>query len=385
MQNTLRFGVDRINEYADLFEGARVGLVTTPTGRTSDNRSTIDVLQKVSNLTALFGPEHGVRGNCAAGEFVPQYTDELSGLPVYSLYGKNSKRFSQEMLDTFDVLVYDIQDVGSRYYTFLSTLLYAVEDCAKAGKRLVVLDRPNPLGGEIVEGDVLDMEVSSFVGCYTITNRYALTAGEFARMANKERNLGCDLKVIPCDGWRRDMMFPDWNKPWIMPSLNIPRFETALLYVGTCLFEGTNLSEGRGTADPFAIIGAPYVKNAEALAAAFNEKELPGVTATPLFFEPTTSKHKGTLCGGVHLHITDIRAIRPLAVGITLLEIIRKLYPEDFAFLAPFREGGRPFISLLSGHRRFEDPSWTAKEIIERQAEQEKAFSQRKAAYHLYR
>lgn len=384
MQNTLRFGVDRLTEYAELFKDARVGLITTPTGRTSDNRSTIAALQDFCDLRALFGPEHGVRGNCSAGAFVPQYVDELSGLPVYSLYGKDSKRFSKEMLDTFDVLVYDIQDVGSRYYTFLSTLLYAIEDCAKANKRLIILDRPNPLGGEIVEGNELDMAVSSFVGCYTLTNRYALTAGEFAKMANSEKQLGCDLTVVPCEGWRRDMMFPDWNKPWIMPSLNIPRFETSLLYTGTCLFEGTNLSEGRGTSDPFAIIGASFIKDAESLAAAFNEKALPGVIATPQFFEPTTSKHKDTLCGGVHLHVTDIRAIRPLTVGITLLSLIRERWPEDFAFLPPFKEGGRPFISLLAGHRRFEQPNWIIKDIVEGQAAQENAFAQRKKVYHLY-
>lgn len=385
MKNQLRFGVDRLAEYAPLFEGARVGLITSPTGRTSDNRSTIDALQAFCDLRALFGPEHGVRGNCPAGAFVPQYTDALSGLPVYSLYGKDSKRLSREMLDTFDVLVYDIQDVGSRYYTFLSTLLYAIEDCAKAGKRLVVLDRPNPLGGEIVEGDVLDGKVSSFVGCYPLTNRYALTAGEFAQMANAEKNLGCDLSVVPCEGWHRDMLFPDWDRPWIMPSLNIPRFETALLYTGTCLFEGTNISEGRGTADPFAIIGAPYITDAEALARAFNEKALPGVIATPQYFEPTTSKHKGIFCGGVHLHVTDARAIRPLTVGITLLAVIRGQRPEDFAFLPPYTEGGRPFISLLAGHRRFEQPGWTAEEILSGQTAQEKAFTQRKQAFHLYR
>lgn len=384
MKNPFCFGVDRPAEYAPLLKGARVGLITTPTGRTSGNRPTIDALRACCDLRALFGPEHGVRGDCPAGAFVPQYTDALSGLPVYSLYGKDSKRLSPEMLDTFDVLVYDIQDVGSRYYTFLSTLLYAVEDCAKAGKRLVVLDRPDPLGGETVEGDVLEEAVSSFVGCYPLTNRYALTAGEFARMANAERGLGCDLAVVPCEGWRRGMLFPAWERPWIMPSLNIPRFETALLYVGTCLFEGTNLSEGRGTADPFAVVGAPFVDDAEALAKAFNEKALPGVLATPLFFEPTTSKHRGVLCGGVHLHVTDARAIRPLTVGVTLLDIIRGRWPEEFAFLPPYTEGGRPFISLLAGHRRFERAGWTAGEILAGQAEQERAFLRRKQAFHLY-
>jgi uncharacterized protein YbbC (DUF1343 family) len=384
MQKQLCLGVDRLTEYSSLFKDARIGLITTPTGRTSDNRSTISMLQSICNLRVLFGPEHGIRGDCQAGAFVPQYTDIISGLPVYSLYGKDSKRFSEKMLDAFDILVYDIQDIGSRYYTFLSTLLYAIEDCAKAGKRMVVLDRPNPLGGKIVEGDVLDMSVSSFVGCYSLTNRYALTAGEFALMANSERQFGCDITVVPCAGWHREMSFQDWGLPWIMPSLNIPRFETALLYIGTCLFEGTNVSEGRGTADPFAIIGAPYITDAEALTMAFNKKNLLGVIATPLYFEPSMSKYKDKLCGGVHLHITDTNTIRPLTVGITLLSLIRNRWPRDFAFLPSFKECGKPFISLLAGHRRFEQSNWTAESIFAEQAAQEMAFLRRKQAFHLY-
>lgn len=384
MKQPLLCGVDRLATHTALFADARVGLITTPTGRTIDNRSTIAALQEVCDLQVLFGPEHGVRGDFAAGELVPQYTDTYSGLPVYSLYGKDTKRFTEEMLNTFDVLVYDIQDIGSRYYTFLSTLKYALEDCAKAGKRLVILDRPNPLGGEIVEGCILKHEVTSFVGCYPMTNRTALTAGEFAMMVNEENQLGCELTVIPCEGWERSSLFPDWGRPWIMPSLNIARFETALLYVGTCLFEGTNLSEGRGTADPFAIIGAPYIRDHEELADAFNEKKLPGILATPQYFRPATSKHAGKLCGGVHLHITDLHAVRPLTAGITLLSLIRNRYGE-FDFLPPYREGGRPFISLLAGHRYFEQSDWTAQYILSQQAEQEDSYQRRKQPFHLYR
>ncbi len=384
MKSSLRVGADHLEPTLALWKDARIGLITTPTGRTSDNRSTTEALQQVSRLTVLFGPEHGVRGDCSAGAFVPRYTDALSGLPVFSLYGKDTKRLTPEMLDTFDVLVYDIQDVGSRYYTFLSTLFYLIEDCAKAGKPLVVLDRPNPLGGWMVEGLPLDSALTSFVGCYPLPNRYALTPGEFARMVNAECAWGCELTVIPCEGWRRSMLFPDWNRPWIMPSLNLPRFDNSLLYVGTCLFEGTTLSEGRGTADPFAIIGAPYIADAEELARAFNRCNLPGVIATPQFFEPTTSKHQGCLCGGVHLHVTDAHTIRPLTVGVTLLSLIHERWPSDFAFLPPYTQGGRPFISLLAGHRRFEQPGWTAAWVLEGCEEQENAFAQRSSTYHLY-
>lgn len=191
---------------------------------------------------------------------------------MFSLYGKDSKRLTPAMLETFDVLVYDIQDVGSRYYTFLSTLAYLIEDCAGAGKRLVVLDRPDPLGGEIIEGTTLRPGMENFVGCYPLPTRYALTIGEFAQMVNAEQHFGCDLTVVPCTGWQRGQSAPAWGTPWIMPSPNIPNYETALLYVGTCLFEGTNVSEGRGTAAPFAVIGAPYIHDAEALAAAFNAR-----------------------------------------------------------------------------------------------------------------
>lgn len=384
MEQKLCVGADRLQEYAALFKGARVGLVTTPTGRTGAGEATIAALGRVCRLCALFGPEHGVRGEFAAGALVPHYTDGPTGLPVYSLYGADSKRFTPEMLDAFDVLVYDIQDVGSRYYTFLSTLLYAVEDCARAGKRLVVLDRPNPLGGRIVEGNLLAQELASFVGCYPLPNRYGLTAGEFAGMANRERALGCELTVIPCEGWRRDEMFPAWGRPWILPSLNLPRFETALLYAGTCLFEGTNLSEGRGTADPFAILGAPYIQDVEGLAAAFNQKKLPGILATPQYFEPTASKHKGQVCGGVHLHVTDPEALRPLAAALTLLELVRDRHEKEFAFLPPVREGGRPFISLLAGHREFERPGWTAAALLERQRREQEQFARRKEPFHLY-
>ena len=196
--------------------------------------------------------------------------------------------------------------------------------------------------------------MESFVGCYPLPTRYALTIGEFAQMVNAEQHFGCDLTVVPCTGWQRGQSAPAWGTPWIMPSPNIPNYETALLYVGTCLFEGTNVSEGRGTAAPFAVIGAPYIHDAEALAAAFNARGLPGICATPYYFTPTFSKHQGQLCGGVHLHVLDADAVRPLSAGLTLLELIRDTCPNDFALLPPHTEGGRPFISLLAGHRELE-------------------------------
>lgn len=377
----VQFGADRTAEFAHFFTG-RVALLTGPSGRTRSNQSTIQVLKDCCDLQLLLAPEHGVRGDKAAGAFFADEIDPESGLPVCSLYTKESKRLSSQLLERFDTLVYDIADVGCRYYTFISTLYGCITDCAAAGKRLVVLDRPNPLGDR-VEGGLLQEEVSSFVGCYPIPVCYGLTCGELAQMMNEEQHLGCDLKIVPCANLTREMTFRDWNHYWVMPSLGIPRFETALLYPGTCLIEGTCLSEGRGTADPFSIIGAPFIE-AERFSRSMNHLNLPGVVTTPVYFTPTTSKHQGQLCGGIHLHITDEKQLRPVELGVRLLDLLRKCYPDDFRLLPPFREGGKPFLSLLAGHRAFEDPQWDAEEILNRYARECEDFRLRKAPYELY-
>ena len=375
------FGADRVEEFSHLLTG-RVALLTAPSGRTRGNQSTIDVLKEVCNLQLLLAPEHGVRGDKPAGALFSDETDPDSGLSVRSLYTKDSKRLSPETLDKFDTLVYDIADVGCRYYTFISTLRYCIADCAGAGKRLVVLDRPNPLGDR-VEGGLLQEETASFVGCHPIPVCYGLICGELAQMLNREMGTNCDLHIVPCAGLTRRMTFRDWNHYWVMPSLGIPRFETALLYPGTCLIEGTNLSEGRGTADPFAIIGAPFIQ-AEAFARAFNDLAIPGVVATPVYFTPTTSKHQGVLCGGIHIHITDEDALKPVELGVRMLSLIRRMYPDDFQLLPPYKEGGKPFISLLAGHREYENPDWNEEEILARYASESEAFRIRKAPYEIY-
>lgn len=376
------YGADRAQEYRNVFEG-RVALLTGPSGRTSDNRPTIDVLKECCNLQLLLAPEHGVRGDKAAGALFEDEIDRESGLTVRSLYTKTSKRLSQETLSLFDTLVYDMADVGCRYYTFLTTLRYCIEDCAAAGKRLVVLDRPNPLGDR-VEGGVLRQETESFVGGYTIPVCYGLTCGELAVMMNEELNCGCDLQVVPCGGLTRQMTFRDWGHCWVMPSVGIPRFETALLYPGTCLIEGTNLSEGRGTADPFGILGAPFIQ-AEEFARHFRAMKLPGVEATPVYFTPTASKHQGVLCGGIQLHIMDEKALRPVELGVRLLDLLRRIYPNDFAFLPPVRQDGKRFISLLAGHREFENPNWNADTILARYEAESRAFQTRKKRYERYK
>ena len=375
------FGADRVEEYRHLFVG-RTALLTGPSGRTSANTPTIDVLKACCDLRLLLAPEHGVRGDKPAGALFADEMDGESGLPVRSLYTKTSKRLSPETLGLFDTLVYDMADVGCRYYTFLSSLRYCIEDCAAAGKRLVVLDRPNPLGDR-VEGGLLRQETSSFVGGYPIPVCYGLTCGELAEMMNAELGCGCDLRIVPCGGLTRGMTFRDWGHCWVMPSLGIPRFETALLYPGTCLIEGTNLSEGRGTADPFAILGAPFIR-AEEFCREFNGLHCLGVEATPVYFTPTASKHQGTLCGGVQLHVTDEAGLQPAAMGVKLLDLLRRMYPGDFQFLPPVRPDGKPFISLLAGHRDFENPDWNADELINRYERESRAFRLRKAPYERY-
>lgn len=378
----IRAGIDAIDRYGELFRGKRLGLITAPTGLGSGFRSTIDILHDKFELAALFSPEHGVRGDLAAGALVDTYVDEATGVPVYSLYRKDSKRLTPEMLDAVDMVVYDIQDIGTRYYTFIYTMLYALEDCAAAGKPFVVLDRPNPLDGVTVEGNVLKAGFESFVGNYPLAIRYGLTAGEVATMANEEKGLGAELHVVPCEGWEREMRFQSGGGVWVAPSMGIPRYETALLYPGACLFEGTNLSEGRGTTAPFEIIGAPFV-DADRLAAELNAKRLPGVYFRPTFFKPTFSKHQGEQCRGVYVHVLDVAALRPVELGLTMLFTMREMFPE-FAFLPPVREGGRPFIDLLcgeSGVREFEgDP----RGLMDRFAEESAAFRKRKQAFHLY-
>ena len=376
----IRFGIDSAELSAHI--PGRAALVTAPSGRSADNRSSIDVLREVCDLRLLLAPEHGVRGDKAAGEVFSDSVDKPSGLPVKSLYRPGSRRLPRETAAAFDTLVYDIQDVGCRYYTFISTLKNLLLDCAEYGRRLVVLDRPDPLG-RAAEGAVLEKGMESFVGCHTLPPRYGMTCGEFARMVNAEENIGCALDIVRCEGYDPRVSFPGWGRPWVMPSLAMPRYETALLYPGTCLIEGTNLSEGRGTADPFAILGAPFIR-AEEFCREFNGLHCPGVEATPVYFTPTASKHQGTLCGGAQLHVTDEAGLQPAAMGVKLLDLLRRMYPGDFQFLPPVRPDGKPFISLLAGHRDFENPDWNADELINRYERESRAFRLRKAPYERY-
>lgn len=376
-------GIDRYQEYSGLFQGKRVGLITSPSGMDREFRSAISLLNDICDLRALFSPEHGVRGSIGAGELVDAYEDPYTKIPVYSLYRKDSKRLTPEMLDLVDLVVYDIQDVGCRYYTFIYTMLYALEDCAKAGKEFVVLDRINPLGGSVTEGNILPKEFESFVGAYPLCMRYGLTVGEFARMANEEQGWNAKLTVVPCQGWKRGMLFPETGRPWIAPTMGIPRFETALLYPGACLLEGTNLSEGRGTTAPFEITGAPFL-DAQELADRMNDKHLPGLKFRPVYFQPSCSKFAGEQCGGVQCHVLEPEKVRSVEYGLTLLFTLLEMAPGKAGFLPPVREGGRSMAQLLSGGAFPNIQGRSLSELLEQFREESAQFAKRKQAFHFY-
>ncbi|MFK3960682.1 exo-beta-N-acetylmuramidase NamZ family protein [Guptibacillus hwajinpoensis] len=338
-----------LEDQKELIEGKSVGLITNPTGVDQELNSIVDLLHNDSDvdLKALYGPEHGVRGSAQAGEYVEYYTDEETGLPVYSLYG-STKKPTPEMLEGIDVLLFDIQDVGTRFYTYIYTMAYAMEAASENDIEFIVLDRPNPLGGEAVEGPVLDDEYASFVGKYEIPLRHGMTVGELASLFNEEFEIGADLTVVEMDKWKRDMYYDDTPLEWVLPSPNMPTLDTALAYPGAALIEGTNVSEGRGTTKPFELIGAPFI-NATELASELNELKLPGVDFRAASFTPSFSKHAGELTHGVQIHVTDKEAFKPVKTGLSLVKTIHDLYPEDFEFRAE-NSAGVSFFDLLVGN-----------------------------------
>lgn len=328
----VKLGIDNLDRYLPVFQGKRIGLITNPTGMTSDFNSTIDVLKAKTRLVALFSPEHGIRGHVPAGAAVGSYVDERTGIPVYSLYGQ-TKKPTAAMLADIDVLAFDMQDIGARFYTYMYTMAYAMQSAKENGKTFVVFDRPNPVGGTVVEGNIIQPGYESFIGLYPIPARHGLTIGELARLMNREYQIDCELVIIPMTGWQRSMYFADTGLPWVMTSPNIPTPDTALAYSGTGIFGGTNVSEGIGTTRPFELVGAPWINAAE-LAGHMNAAGLPGVRFRPVYFTPRQPevKYQGRLCGGVQLHVTDKEAYRPVRTGLTLLYAIKELSNGKFAF-----------------------------------------------------
>jgi uncharacterized protein YbbC (DUF1343 family) len=365
----------------------RVGLITNPVGITHDLQNGIDVLYRHPDcrLVALYGPEHGLRGDAQDAIPIETATDPRTGLPVYSLYGPTQKP-TPEMLAGVDLLIVDLQDAGVRFYTYLYTMAYAMQAAAEQGIPILVLDRPTPIGGEAVEGPILDPAYASFVGLYPIPIRPGMTISELALLFNAEFGISAELDAVRCQGWRRNLWFDQTGLPWVMPSPNLPTLDSATVYPGTCLIEGTNVSEGRGTTRPFELIGAPWI-DPYALADAMNALALPGVRFRPAYFTPVFSKHQGVLCAGVQLHVHDRLALHSVAVAVHLIQAIRQLHPDRFEWRPPWEPGGRWPIDLLSGSdalRKQIEADVPAGEIIASWEPGLREFAARREAYLLY-
>lgn len=349
----VKLGVEVLFEKRlNLIRGKHVGLITNPTGLDGKLDSIIERFRGEPGvkLVALYGPEHGVRGNAQAGEFVPFYFDEHLKLPVFSLYGQThkppadmmtnideymrtfdtqhaGKQVESGMMQAVDVMVFDLQDVGTRVYTYIATMAYAMQAAADANIPFIVLDRPNPIGGLVMEGSILEYpKFSSFIGLYPIPLRHGMTAGELAQLFNEKfLTKKCRLTVVPMENWARDEWFDETSLPWVLPSPNLPTLDSATVYPGQVIIEGTNLSEGRGTTKPFEFFGAPWI-DGFVLAKELNAVKLPGVKFREVYFTPTFSKFAGQQCGGCQLHVTDRDAYQSVATTLTILSEIKKLY-----------------------------------------------------------
>jgi uncharacterized protein YbbC (DUF1343 family) len=317
-------------------DGERVGIVCNPA---SVDHQFVHIVDRLAShpharLRAIFGPQHGFRSDVQENMIETGHShDDLRRVPVYSLYSE-TREPTAEMLKDLDVLVIDLQDVGTRIYTYIYTMAYCLMAAKKHGLRVVVCDRPNPIGGTEVEGPMLERGYESFVGLYPIPMRHGMTIGELARLFNEHFDIGATLDVSEMEGWRREMYHDDAQAPWVMPSPNMPTLDSAIVYPGTVLFEGTNVSEGRGTTRPFELVGAPWVV-AEPFAASLNRRGLGGVVFRPAVFEPTFHKHSKETCGGCQLHVTDRPAFRPVLAAVLLIEAFRNAARERFRWRDP--------------------------------------------------
>ena len=340
--------------------GKNLGLVTNQSAVTSDLRHVVDLLHRGRDwkLTTLFGPEHGIWGEAQDMAHVDHSVDPMTGLTVYSLYGASETDLAprQELLRGLDALVIDLQDIGSRYYTFIYTMAFCMREAAKAGVQVIVLDRPNPIDGVHLEGNIREEQFSSFVGMFPLPTRHGMTIGELARYFNKTFKLDCDLVVVPMRAWRRSMWWEETGLPWVIPSPNMPTVPTATVYPGMCLIEGTNLSEGRGTTRPFELFGAPWLDPFR-LAEKLNGLGLPGVRFRPHYFLPTFQKHAGTVCGGAQLHVTNRSELEPYRTGLAIVKVARDMNPEKFDWRRETYEfvSDRLAIDLLAGSARYRD------------------------------
>lgn len=390
---TIQTGLARVvSDGSSLLEGKRLGLLVNATAVDAELHHAIDLLRARSDLklTALFGPEHGVRGDAQDMISVDTARDAHSDLPVHSLYGTTAASLTPtpEMLDGIDVMVYDVQDVGSRYYTFVWTMVLAMRACAAAGKAFCVLDRPNPIDGLHLEGPLIEPGFESFVGLVSCPVRHGLTAGEIARWRHAVEKLDLELAVISMRGWQRDMRFEHTGLPWVMPSPNMPTPDTALVYPGMCLLEGTELSEGRGTTRPFELAGAPYL-DGHRLAADLAAMQLPGAMFRPTVFTPMFQKHHPRACGGVQIHVTNPETFRPYRTGVAFLKACYDQSPASFKWRAKAYEFVEdiPAIDLLTGGdaiRKGIEAGASLDELTARWPRDEGDFAAERAEYLLY-
>ena len=357
MPSKVHTGIDNLEKaWPKTLKAANIGLLVHPASINSRYIHSSEVFFKTKKcrLSALFGPQHGINGETQDNMIEWEGSrDPITGLPVYSLYGKNRKPLP-EMLKNTDAIVIDMQDVGARYYTFIWTMALVMEACQEHNKVVVVLDRPNPISGEMTEGPVLKSQFASFVGLHSLPVRHGMTMAEIALYLKDLYYPKLALYIIPMEGWERQMWFDDTGLPWVLPSPNMPTLETAAVYPGMCLLEATNLSEGRGTTRPFEIFGAPFIKP-DILVKRLAGIRLPGVIFRPLNFLPTFQKHAGRLCGGCQIHVTNRKKFKPFKSAAAILQFINELYPKDFSWNKPpyeYEEKLLP-IDILAGTDRF--------------------------------
>ena len=382
-------GLERLLERPEPLRGRRFGLVVNPASITRDfvHASVALRERRGLKLAALFGPEHGIAADAQDLIEVGHSRDRESGLPVHSLYGE-TRIPTPAMLAGLDAMVFDVQDVGARYYTFVYTMLHVMQACARDGKRVVVLDRPNPLGGELVDGNVLEPEYRSFVGMHPLAVRHGMTPGELALLFRAELALDVDLHVVPMKGWRRKMHFEDTGLPWVMTSPNIPTVDTAFVYPGGCLVEGTNLSEGRGTTRPFELVGAPWLDGPR-LARALERERLPGVRFRAAAYKPTFQKHQDLVCQGVQLHVSDRGRFQAFLAYLLLIHHARLQDPRRFAWRDPpyeYEHVKRP-IDILCGTSRVRaaiDQGVSPRRLERGFRKEAEAFRRRRRPYLLY-
>jgi len=378
-------GLDRLlKQFPKLLAGKRVGLLCHPASINKKFFSAIEVLRAAHiNVVRLFGPEHGMHGEA-------QDMEGVESCEVKSLYGKDlaSLKPQKEWLEDLDILVVDLQDIGSRYYTFIYTMAFCMEVASLTQTQVVVLDRPNPINGHNLEGNLISPGYHSFVGAYNLPNRHGMTIGELAQFFKDDGKLNCELTIVPMKGWHRRRYFDELDYPWVAPSPNMPTVNTAVVYPGMCLLEGTEISEGRGTTLPFQTFGAPFI-DPQKLVNRLNEFRLPSVKFRPIFFKPQFQKHAGTVCGGAQIHVTRRRSFLPLLTGMAVIKAIHDLWPKNFAWRVGAYEfvEDKPAIDLLMGGDAFREQierGLTLKEMVAGFGEEIEKFKMIRKDYLLY-